>query len=552
MAKRKRKLARKIKIIIIIVVVIIIGGIIWTIKGSQTNKRKVLNEPLSTDISTQDPSHMTDRYSFEVAGNDQEGLLSRNKQGNPKAGLAKSWGHSKNGLVWTFHLRKHLKWSNGDPLTASNFVYSWRRTVNPKTASEYTYIFSGIKNADAISSGKDKDLNSLGVSAPNKNTVVVTLSHPMAQFENLMSFPVFFAQDKNFVEKQGKGVGTTSSKQVYSGPYKFVGWTGTNKQFKLRPNKYYWNKGAVKNKGVDYRVISDPQALVSAYKRGSLDRADLTIPGQIKKYRQNKNFHQLFNSGTDYIEYNQTGKVPALKNQKIRQALNLATDRKEIAQNGTGGLDIPAKSYTPQGLAKTASGKDFAKTADKSVNYRYNINLAKKLFSQGMSENKQKKLTLTIEASSDDPVSKQTLDILDQDWQKLPGLSIKEKLVPFKQRLQDQRNHNFQVLLGAWAAAYNEPLTFLNMYVTNGSNNDGKWSNLKYNRLIQKASSADALNDKRRTQDEVGAEKLLYEKSAINPILWTRVDELQNPKVKGFKYFSSGPPYYYWPAKVNP
>ncbi len=159
-----------------------------------------------------------------------------------------------------------------------------------------------------------------------------------------------------------------------------------------------------------------------------------------------------------------------------------------------------------------------------------------------------KKLTLTIEGSSDSTVTKSTLDTLQQSWSELPGLTVKEKLVPFKQRLLDQENHNFDVVLAAWSADYSEPLTFLNMFVTDGANNDGKWSNKQYDTLINNASDKDALSDTKRTADEIKAEKTLYDDSAVNPVYWVNAAILSNSKVKGVQYFSSGAPYYFWNA----
>ncbi|OIM68190.1 peptide ABC transporter substrate-binding protein [Oenococcus oeni] len=547
---RKKKMSTGKKVgITALAAVIVIGGVAgYATLGKKSTTSNVLNEYLPVDMTTQDLSQMTDSYAFEVAANVQQGLLSRTSSGAPKAGLAKSWSHSKDGLTWTFHLRKGLKWSNGDPLTASDFVYAWQRTVNPKTASQYAYIYSGIKNADAINSGKNKDLSSLGIKAKNKTTLVVTLEHPMPQFQNLMAFPVFFAQDKKFESSLGSKVGTSSSKQVYSGPYKFVGWNGSNKKFKLVPNKNYWDAKAVKNKGVNFQVVTDTTAALALYNKGELDQVTLSTPQQIKKYKNSKNFKIYNQSQTDYLEYNQTGKVKGLTNAKIREALNLATDRKTIANSVSEGLDSAATGITPAGLAKTATGGDFAKAAAKATAYAYNIKKAKKLFAEGMKEVGLKKLTLTIEGSSDSTVTKSTLDTLQQSWSELPGLTVKEKLVPFKQRLLDQENHNFDVVLAALSADYSEPLTFLNMFVTGGSNNDGSWSNKEYDALIKSASDKNALSDTKRTADEIKAEKVLYQNAGVNPVFWVNAATLSNSKVKGVQYFSSGAPYYFWNA----
>ena len=549
--KRRRKRKSRIIWITAIIILIIVLGIIFGVNRTKNNNSHVLNEPLNGDLSTEDLSQTFDTYSLEVANNTQQGLLSRTKSGNPKAGLAKSWKRSSDGLTWTFHLRKNLKWSNGDPITALDFVYNWRRTIKPETASQYAYMYSGIKNADEINSGRNKNLNSLGISAPNKTTVVVTLSHPIPKFENLMSSSFFFAQDRKIASKLGKKIGTSSKNQVYSGPYKLVDWNGSNKDFKLRPNKHYWNKKAVKNSGVDYQVIADPTPLLSAYKKGKLDRADLTTPQQIKKYKHNKHFFKVSTSGTDYFNYNITGKVPALKNLKIRQALNMATNRNNIAKNVTGGLNTPAVSLTPKGLAKTPSGKDFAKAASQETDYKYNLSEAKKLFAKGMKESGQKKLNLTIKASSDNPTAKPILDTVQQDWNKLPGLTAKEQLIPLKQRIQDTQNNNFQVSLANWGGDYAEPLTFLNMFDSDLPNNDGHWIDKSYNRLIHKASDTDALNNQKRTHDEIEAEKLLFQKAPIDPIDYTNLGQLRNPQVKSFEHFNSGAAYYYWMAKVN-
>ncbi|KGH69918.1 peptide ABC transporter substrate-binding protein [Oenococcus oeni S25] len=547
---RKKKMSTGKKVgITALAAVIVIGGVAgYATLGKKSTTSNVLNEYLPVDMTTQDLSLMTDQYAFEVAANVQQGLLSRTSSGAPKAGLAKSWSHSKDGLTWTFHLRKGLKWSNGDALTAEDFVYAWQRTVNPKTASQYAYIYSGIKNADAINSGKDKDLSSLGIKAKNKTTLVVTLEHPMPQFQNLMAFPVFFAQDKKFESSLGSKVGTSSSKQVYDGPYKFVGWNGSNKKFKLVPNKNYWDAKAVKNKGVNFQVVTDTTAALALYNKGELDQVTLSTPQQIKKYKNSKNFKIYNQSQTDYLEYNQTGKVKGLTNAKIREALNLATDRKTIANSVSEGLDSAATGITPAGLAKTATGGDFAKAVAKKTAYAYNIKKAKKLFAEGMKEAGLKKLTLTIEGSSDSTVTKSTLDTLQQSWSELPGLTVKEKLVPFKQRLLDQENHNFDVVLAAWSADYSEPLTFLNMFVTGGSNNDGSWSNKEYDALIKSASDKNALSDTKRTADEIKAEKVLYQNAGVNPVFWVNAATLSNSKVKGVQYFSSGASYYFWNA----
>ena len=544
---KKQLISKKsLFLVLIIFLIIIFGFLIFNHFNSKKKNNNIIQEYLTADLTTQDLSQITSNNDIGITRNTQQGLLGSKNDGSPKPGLAKTWNHSKNGLIWTFHLRKHLKWSNGDPLTASDFVYAWRRTVKPKTASQYAYIYSGIKNADEINSGKNKSLKSLGISAPNKNTVVVTLSHPMPQFAKLMDFPSFFAQDKKFVQNHGKKTGTNSSNQVYDGPYKFVGWNGDNKKFKVIPNKNYWNKKAVKNKGINYQVVSDPTAALALFKKGQLDEVGLTTPEQVRKYKNNKKFRQVNDASTDFLIYNL--KNPALKNKKIRQALNLATNRKPIVKTISNGINIPATGLTPKGIIKTNKDQDFTKAVRQVTSYRYNLGKAKKLFSQGLNQLHLKHLTLSLEGSNELPTHKDILDSLQQNWEKIPDLTVKENLVPYKQRMQDFHNHNFQIQLTWWGADYQEPQTFLNLFVTNGENNVGSWSDKDYDQTIKKATTTDALDNRKRTNDEIVSEKILYKKSPIDPLDWLQQAYLINPQLKHLNFNSGGSLHEQWKA----
>ena len=174
-----------------------------------------------------DLSKATDSVSFTQISNTFEGLYRLGKDSKITPGLATSEKVSKDGKTYTFTLRKNDKWSNGDPVTAQDFVYSWRRTVNPKTESEYSYLFSGIKNADKIVAGK-KPATSLGIKAVGKYKLVVTLERRIPYFNKLMGFAVFFPQNEKAVKNYGSKYGTASKYLVYNGPYIQKGWTGSN------------------------------------------------------------------------------------------------------------------------------------------------------------------------------------------------------------------------------------------------------------------------------------------------------------------------------------
>lgn len=497
--------------------------------GDKSSSKDTLNFSLPTDIQTLDISKNTDQYSNQIIGNTGANLLRVDKKGKLAPELAKSVKASKDGLTYTATLRDNLKWSDGSKLTAQDFVYSWQRIVNPKTASQYAYLATGVKNADDIMKGK-ADVKTLGVTAKG-NVITFQLDHPMPQFEYLLSFSNFMPQKESFVDKQGKSYGTTSDKQIYSGPYKFAGWNGTNGSFKLVKNDNYWDKDAVKTKTVNYQVIQKPETAVQMYKQGKLDEADLLTTDLYQANKNQKGLVKVPEARTDYIEYNQTGKNKFLSNDKIREALNLATNRDELVKEVTGGVSTAATALVPAGLAKTASGEDLAKYV--APGYTYDKSKAAELFKEGLKELGTDKATLTIEAASDAPVNKTMVDYLQGSWQKaLPGLTVNEKFVPFKQRLQDAQTQNFEVLLTAWGGDYPEGSTFYDLFKNGGSYNDGQFTNDAYTAAVNKAETTDALNQAGRDQDYKDAESALFKNSNYNPLVSKAHYSLQNSNVK--------------------
>lgn len=520
------------------VVVVVGGGTraagLW---GGSNGSSNALKFSFPTEIQTLDISKNTDTYSGTVIGNTGANLLRVNAKGKAVPELAKSVKVSKDGLTYTATLRSGLKWSDGSSLTAKDFVYSWQRIVDPKTASQYAYLASGVKNADAITAGKAK-VSTLGVSAKG-NVITFQLERPMPQFNYLLTFANFMPQKQSFVEKQGKKYGTTSAKQLYSGPYKFEGWNGTNNSFKLVKNDNYWDAKSVKTKEIDYSVVKKPETAVQLYKQGKLDRASISTPELYAANKSNKDKVKVPEATTAYIEYNQTGKNKFLANTKIRQALNLATNRKELVDQVTSGISTPATGLAPQGLAKTASGEDLAKYV--APGYKYDAKAAAKLFAEGLKEVGETKMTLTITSDADSPVAKTTLDYLQGSLQKaLPGLKVEEKFVPFKQRLSDSQTQNFEAVVTLWGGDYPEGSTFYDLFKDGASYNGGQFKNDAYTAAVKKAETTDALNDSARDSDYKTAEAALYKDANFNPLYFRAGYSLARPSVKGIIINTTG------------
>lgn len=508
--------------------------------SSSSSSSDEINWYTPTEISTLDISKVTDAYSSIAIGNSGSNLLRRDEDGDLQPDLAEKVEVSDDGLTYTATLRDNLKWSDGSDLTAEDFVYTWQRIVDPSTASEYAYLVSDahVLNADEVIAGT-KGVDELGVKADG-NKVIFTLSSPSPQFMSLLSFANFMPQSKEFVEKTGDDYATTSEKALYSGPYTVEDWNGTSGTFTLVKNKYYWNADNVKTKKVNVQTVKKADTAVQMYKDGELDTA--SISGTDAIYNANKNRDDVVDvpeATTAYMVYNESGSTEALTNTKIRQALNLATDREGIVKAAIDTGSTVANALAPTGLETLPDGTDLSKYV--AADYSYDEKEAAKLFKEGLAELGTDSVTLTITADSDSPVAKATVDYIKQTWEDaLPGLTVEEKLVTFKQRLQDSKNQNFDIVMTLWTGDYPEGSTFYGLFTSTSSYNYGKISDATYDAAYQKALTTDALDPAAAAEDYKTAEAELYNNAHYNPLYFRSTKSLQNPSIKGLVRNSTG------------
>ena len=508
--------------------------------SSSSSSSDEINWYTPTEISTLDISKVTDAYSSIAIGNSGSNLLRRDEDGDLQPDLAEKVEVSDDGLTYTATLRDNLKWSDGSDLTAEDFVYTWQRIVDPSTASEYAYLVSDahVLNADEVIAGT-KGVDELGVKADG-NKVIFTLSSPSPQFMSLLSFANFMPQSKEFVEKTGDDYATTSEKALYSGPYTVEDWNGTSGTFTLVKNKYYWDADNVKTKKVNVQTVKKADTAVQMYKDGELDTA--SISGTDAIYNANKNRDDVVDvpeATTAYMVYNESGSTEALTNTKIRQALNLATDREGIVKAAIDTGSTVANALVPMGLETLPDGTDLSKYV--AADYSYDEKEAAKLFKEGLAELGTDSVTLTITADSDSPVAKATVDYIKQTWEDaLPGLTVEEKLVTFKQRLQDSKNQNFDIVMTLWTGDYPEGSTFYGLFTSTSSYNYGKISDATYDAAYQKALTTDALDPAAAAEDYKTAEAELYNNAHYNPLYFRSTKSLQNPSIKGLVRNSTG------------
>ena len=249
---------------------------------------KTLNLSTVSDIPSLDVSKATDAESFQTMNSTMEGLTRIDAEGKVQPGVAESWDVSEDGLTWTFKLRNNSTWSNGTPVTAKDFEYSWKRTLTPETASEYGYIMADIVGS-SIDEIKANGVDGVGVKALDDYTLEVKLNRPVAYFAELMSFQVFFPQNQEFVESCGDSYGSAVDKQLYNGPFTLTTWKMED-QYSMVKNPNYWDAANVKLEKINTKVVKDTGAAINLYEAGQIDVVGLSSD-YVDKYKDSKEFH---------------------------------------------------------------------------------------------------------------------------------------------------------------------------------------------------------------------------------------------------------------------
>lgn len=341
---------------------------------SSSAPKQVLNLSAAAPLDTIDISKA---MGYGQTGNVYESIFRLGKNGKTVPGLAKSSRVSKDGLTWTFNLR-NANWSNGDKIIAQDFVYSWRRTIDPKTKSQYAYLFSGIKNANQINAGNAK-ASTIGIKAAGKRTVVVTLDKPIAYFKILMAYPLFAPQNQKVIDEYGKKYATKSQYMVYSGPFKIQNWNGTGNKWQFVKNDQYWDKKKWSNyRKSTTRLFPIPRPAWIFISKKKLDLTPLANQ-QVKNYKTDKAFREYPYSYVSFLKYNQKDanaqRRAAFNNKHIRLALSLSIDRQALTKKVLGDGSQTPTGFVATDLARDPkTGEDFAKeqVVKNTVNYNPN------------------------------------------------------------------------------------------------------------------------------------------------------------------------------------
>jgi len=456
-----------------------------------------------------------------------EGLTTLDElTGQPQPGMAESWESSPDGLEWTFHLRADARWSNGEPLTADDFVYSFRRILAPRLASEYAYMLKPLKNAEAINTGKISDLAVLGACAVDPHTLQLTLGEPCPWLLALAAQQAWFPVHRGTIEKFGamdqRGTRwTRPGNFVGNGAFALKEWT-PNSRLIVEKNPYYWDVAHNQLNAVVFFPNEDIATDERNFRAGQLHLTYDLPAEKIATYRdESPQFLRIDPFlETFYLRFNVA--KPPLDNLKVRQALARALDRAAICRSVLRNSRVPAHAFTPPGTA--------GYTAQASVPDDFAA--ARRLLAEAGFPGGKGFPTLEVQIKNDD-LHRSVLEAIQQMWRRELGLNV--VIAPLEQKtwIANQQAMTYQVSSSRWAGDYLDPNTFLDLFVTNGGNNQTGWGRPEYDRWI--AEAAHTLETARRQALQQKAEALLLDEVPVVPLFHGARVYLIHPAVRNWQ-----------------
>jgi oligopeptide transport system substrate-binding protein len=333
--------------------------------SSSGDSNGVFNLVVPQEMPTADLSVATDTISFTALNNVYEGIYRLDEDSKPQpAGATEMAEVSDDGLTYKIKLREDAKWSNGDPVTAADYVYGWQRTVTPATASEYAYLFEPVENAADITAGK-KDPSELGIKAVGEHELEITLAKPTPYFQYLLAFPSFFPQNQKVVEENGDAYASASDKAVYNGPFTLAGFDGpgTDTEWSYKKNDNYWDKDSVKLSEIKVSVVKESSTALNLFKDGQAD--DVILSGELAQQNANDPAYTSFKeASTSYLELNQRDADSPFNNVNLRKAISYAINRESIVKQVLGDGSVVSTGLVPADMSSNPeTDEDFAKEA---------------------------------------------------------------------------------------------------------------------------------------------------------------------------------------------
>lgn len=484
---------------------------------------QVVRYALGADPETLDPGKITGLPEGTIVNAFFEGLTRYDKDGKIAPAMAKSWNISEDGKTYTFQLRD-AKWSDGSPVTTKDFKYAWMRALSPELASEYAYQLFYIKGAEAYNGGKGK-AEDVAITAVDDKTLKVELTEPAPQFLGLTAFHTLSPLNEKTVAANPNFKVEGDKKIIGNGPFTLESYTPKQKLvFKKNPN--YWDAANVKLGAMEFYLIDNDKTSLTMFENGEADLLVGNIPSEdIPRLKQQGKLKIYPNLSTYFYRFNVTRKP--FNDPRVRKALAMAIDRQTIVEKVTQAGQKPAFAFVPFGILD-ANGKDYRDNGGNTF-FKEDVAEAKRLLAEaGYPDGKGFPKAAILFNTSEN--HKKIAEAIQQMWKKNLGIEVNLVNQEWKVYLKMEDDLQYDIARAGWSADYSDPMTFMDMFVTNGGNNDTGWSNKQYDELIKKANATGDQAVRMQTMHE--AEKILMNEMPIMPIYFYTHPALVSDKLQ--------------------
>jgi oligopeptide transport system substrate-binding protein len=495
--------------------------------GGSAQKTDTLNVNLEDEVPDLNSATMSDVTSFNVVTNLNEGLYRLDQNQEPVPAAAEGVEISSDGLTYTFTLRDGIVWSNGDPVTSHDFKYAWLHVLDPETAATYAYIISTfVKGAEEYNLDKAGP-EAVAIETPDDKTISVELISKSPFFVQLTSFVTYFPLHQEFVEKMGDKYAQDGDSLLYNGPYIMTaGSQGGGSTVVLEKNEKYWDKENVAVKTINGRIVKDNNTAINLFEAGELAITPIT-GDSVKQYEDNPDFYRYVEPATIYGRLNQ--KAPGLDNLNIRKALMIGFDRvaltDQILQDGS----VPAYGFVPPAISPGPGDQTFRQANGDLV--PKDVDSARAMWEKGVEEvGEEPQLTMLF---SDDTAGRDSATFMKDQYRKNLGVDLDVEIVTFDAALDRVDAEDYQINYSfGWIGDYDDPMTFMDLYLSDSPFNNSFFENEEYDRLIKEAQTTSDLE--LRMQNMLKAERILIEQAGTVPLYYNAVSGLKKPYFKNY------------------
>ncbi|WP_409305111.1 peptide ABC transporter substrate-binding protein [Peribacillus sp. SCS-155] len=485
-------------------------------------EEKVLKLNNGAEPTSFDPPIGFDSVSWNALNNLMEGLTRLDENHEPQPATAEKWDISSDKKTYTFHIRKDAKWSNGDDVTANDFVFAWKRLLDPNTASSAAFLGYFIEGGEAYNLGEGS-ADQVAVKAVDEKTFEVKLTSPQAYFLSVITNPAFFPINEKVAKENPKWFAESDS-FVANGPFQLSDWTHDEK-FVMTKNKNYWDAKNVKLDRVEWAMVDDTNTEYQMYQTGELDTSD--VPSEMADQLLKEGKVKVEDQAGEYFYRMNVNKEP-FQNVNIRKAFAMAVNQQELVEFVTKNQEKPAYGFVSYGF-KDPEGNDFREKSGDLI--KTNVEEAKALLEKGMKEEGYKKLPQVTLTYSTDDVHKKIAEALQQMFKKNLNVDVKLANMEASVFATEQKALKFQLSRSSFLADYADPINFMENFQTGHSMNRTGWSNKKFDQLIKSAKNES--DEKKRYDMMYQAEKILFDEAPIIPLHFYNQVYLQSDKVSG-------------------